>query len=282
MRTPDRTGSMRVSLRRGITPRYVLDLALEVVPDAAVLVNGDGEIVAVNDQAQSLFAYGAEELSGAYLELLVTEARRRQPGGGRLDLTPGEIPEPQGRRRDGSRFPLEIGFQTIPTENGAMTLATFRDITERQQIDKVKVDFIQNAAHELRTPLAAVAGLVSVLSQHRNSMSEDQLGDTLVALRAQGERARILVNNLLDLTQLQHGRLELALEDVAVRDAIESALIAHPPPPEVTIEFRMAEDATVRADPRRTTQVVVNLVTNAYRSEAKQVMVEGALMRKQV
>jgi PAS domain S-box-containing protein len=282
MRTHDRQGSIRVARRSGVTPRYVLDLALEVVPDAAVVVDEDGEIVGVNEQAQSLFAYPAEELLGEYLELLVIEAMSRRGVRLELDLTRADASEPLGRRRDGSQFPVEIGIQTIETENGALTLTTFRDISERRQIEDVKVDFIQNAAHELRTPLAAVAGLVAVLSQHRRSMSEDQLDDTLVALRRQGERARVLVNNLLDLTQLQHGRLDLALEEVAIRDVIESALEGHPPPPEVTIEFNMSGDATVRADPRRTVQVLVNLLTNAYRSGAKRVRVEGALMRQQV
>jgi PAS domain S-box-containing protein len=283
--TNDREGSIRVALRRGITPRYVLDLALEVMPDAAVVVDEDGEIVGVNDHAQRLFGYPAEELLGEYLELLVVEAGRRRGSSAILrhvDLTRSEMPEPLGRRRDGSQFPVEIGLQTIETENGAVTLATLRDITERRQIEKVKSDFIQNAAHELRTPLAAVAGLVSVLSQHRTSMSSDQLADTLGALARQGERARVLVNSLLDMTQLHHGRLDLTLEDVPVRAAIELALQAHPPPPDIQVEFQMAEDATVRADARRLTQVMVNLLTNAYRSGGSHIRVEGASMRKQV
>jgi PAS domain S-box-containing protein len=283
MRTSDREGSIRGSLRRGITPRYVLELALEIMSDAVVVLNQEGEIVGLNRHAEELFGYRAEELLGEYLELLVIDASRRHgPGGRELDLTRSRLPEPLGRKRDGSRFPIEIGFQTIETERGTMTLTTVRDITELRQIDKVKADFIQNAAHELRTPLAAVAGLVSVLSQHRGSMSDDQVDNTLIALQRQGERARGLVNNLLDLTQLQHGQLQLAIEDVAIRAALESVLEGHPAPPEIEIEFQMAEEAMVRVDARRLTQVIVNLLTNAYRSGAARVRVEGASMRKQV
>jgi PAS domain S-box-containing protein len=283
MKSHDREGSIRVALRREVTPRYVLDLALEVVPDAAIVVNEDGEMVAVNKLAEALFAYPATEMLGEYLELLIVESgRRRVRGGTQLDLTSDDVPEPLGRRRDGSQFPVEIGFRTIETENGPVTLTTFRDITERRQIEKVKADFIQNAAHELRTPLAAVSGLVSVLSQHRATMTQTQLDETLLALQRQGERARALVNNLLDLTQLQHGKLEMNLEEVVVGATIKLALESNPAPPYIEVAFDMTEEAKMRADSRRLAQVISNLLTNAYRSGAEHVRIETALMRKQV
>ncbi|MQB02415.1 MAG: hypothetical protein GEU78_19720, partial [Actinobacteria bacterium] len=132
------------------------------------------------------------------------------------------------------------------------------------------------------TPLAAVSGLISVLAQHSGSMTEEQLADTLTTLQRQGERARVLVDNLLELAQLQHGHLDISLEEVAVRAAIESALASHPAPPGMQIELHMTDDATVRADARRLTQVMVTLLTNAYGSGAERVRVEGALMQKQV
>ena len=274
---------MRVSLTRGVTPRYVLDLAVEVMPDAAVVTNDQGEIVHVIQHAQDMFGYPTAELMGEYIELLILDSGRRRPRGRRhLDLTQPALPEPVGRRRDGSRFPIEIGFQTIETENGALTLTTFRDITERRQIETVKTEFIQNAAHELRTPLAAVAGLVQVLTQHRRRMSDEQLEDTLGALQRQGERARVLVNNLLDLTQLEHGRLDLNIERTSLRSAIDPALESHPPPPNIDLEFHMPEEAWVMVDARRFVQVMENLLSNAYRSGATKVRVECASMRKQV
>lgn len=274
---------MRVALTRGVTPRYVLDLAVEVMPDAAVVTNDEGEIVHVNQHAQDMFGYPAQELLGEYIELLIIDSGRRRARGNRhLDLTKPAVPEPIGRRRDGSRFPIEIGFQTIETENGALTLTIFRDITERRQIETVKSEFIQNAAHELRTPLAAVAGLVQVLTQHRRRMSDQQLDETLLALQRQGERARVLVNNLLDLTQLEHGRLDLNIERVSLRSVIERALETHPAPPDIEVGFSMPEDATIFVDARRLGQVIENLLSNAYRSGATTVRVEGASMRKQV
>jgi PAS domain S-box-containing protein len=114
----------------------LLATLLAVMPDAAVVVNGDGAIVALNQQAESLFGYAASELTGRTVEILVPErlrhAHRHDRGhylktpraramGVGLDLV--------GRRKDGSEFPVDISLAPIRGANRPLIVAGVRDIS---------------------------------------------------------------------------------------------------------------------------------------------------------
>ena len=115
---------------------------LDAVPDAIVVVNPAGRILAVNRHALSLFKYDAEDLIAEPIETLIPEKlrgqhaalreqyaadpRRRAMGAG-LDL--------HGLRRDGSEFPAEISLSPIDTDDGRVIIAAIRDATERRRIE---------------------------------------------------------------------------------------------------------------------------------------------------
>ena len=120
---------------------------LEAAPDAMVCVDPDGRIVLVNAQAERLFGYPREELTGQPVEILVpdaikaahpalragyaTDPRPRQMGAG-LDLS--------GRRRDGTTFPAEIALSALDTDQGLLVSAAIRDVTEQRQDATISAD----------------------------------------------------------------------------------------------------------------------------------------------
>jgi PAS domain S-box-containing protein len=112
-------------------------MLLAVMPDAAVVVNGEGDIAAVNSHAELLFGYSASELAGRPIEVLIPErirhAHRRHRGayaaapraramGAGLDLA--------GRREDGSEFPVDISLAPISGADGPLIVAAIRDISQ--------------------------------------------------------------------------------------------------------------------------------------------------------
>ena len=116
---------------------------LESAPDPMVIVNGSGEIVAVNAQAENLFGYPREELLGKPVELLTPtrlhekhiETRTRysaspqtRPMGAGLELF--------GRRQDGSEFPVEVSLAPMQSDEGTLISSTVRDITERKRVEQ--------------------------------------------------------------------------------------------------------------------------------------------------
>jgi PAS domain S-box-containing protein len=111
---------------------------LEAAPDAMICADGSGRIVLANAQAERLFGYSKEELTGQPVEILVPEAVRAEHPAHRAEYVASPRPRPMGagmdlagRCKDGSTFPAEISLSAIHTDQGILITAAVRDITER-------------------------------------------------------------------------------------------------------------------------------------------------------
>lgn len=149
-------------------------------------------------------------------------------------------------------------------------------VMERCVLAEREHQFIANAAHEFRTPLTVLSGLASTLSTSRHTLSEQQLADCLDAMARNGERAQTLANNLLDLAQIERGTLGVEISSVGVADVVQSALGAVPKPDGKHVAVDL-EDAVLLTDPHRLEQVLVNLVSNAYRYGGEQIAIGSAV-----
>lgn len=116
---------------------------VEAIPDAVAAVNQKGIIVQVNSQTETLFGYTRDELIGQSVEMLVPERQRVQHHQHREDYHShpkvrrmGSGLDLNGRRRDGSEFPVEISLSPVSTGNGAIVLSVIRDITDRKRIEE--------------------------------------------------------------------------------------------------------------------------------------------------
>jgi PAS domain S-box-containing protein len=255
--------------------------------DAVIIGDArSGRVILVNEAACRLFGYTQGEAEALLIEDLVPEGLKeghrvglaRYAASGRGPLVDSGRPiELPARRKDGSEIQVELTL--TPLENvrltGRYAMAILRDVTERRRLETARAEFIANAAHELRTPLTALAGFASTLADQRHSMSEEQLDEFYETIRRAGQRVNRLIADLLDLSQLEHGSVVLDVEPVRLAGSVKRALEVAQPPADAAVDVSVPEELEALADPWRLDQILINLLTNAYRYGGRVIRVDG-------
>lgn len=211
---------------------------LEFAPDAIVLVDAQGRIRLINRQVERYFGYRRDELLGNAIEILVPERYRKVHVGYRdgyfahPQVRPmGSGLEPNGQRKDGSEFPIDASLGPVETRHGLMTVAIVRDITERrqaqaelkkrtaaleqahrelQELDSFKDDFLSVLSHELRTPLNFIQGFASILDDEIAGPLSPEQHAYLKKILMGSDRLLFQINNLVTMSQVLAGKLQLA------------------------------------------------------------------------
>ncbi len=150
--------------------------------------------------------------------------------------------------------------------------------------NRAKSDFLSNMSHELRTPLNAVIGFSEVLLERMFGDLNDKQEDYLRDVEAAGRHLLSLINDILDLSKIEAGRMELELDTFSLSQAIENALIlvrerAARRGIDVTVELDRTIDE-VCADERKIKQVLLNLLSNAikFTPEGGRIDIRGRLV----
>ena len=274
---------------------------LESAPDALLLINRAGAILFVNAQAESLFGYTRAELLGVSIEMLLPEQFRARHVEHRAGYCTSPRFRPMGScmglygvRKDGTELPVDISLSYQQTENGLVVLAAIRDVTERKDFEmklettvedrtrelravnaqlesasRHKSEFLAHMSHELRTPLNAILGFAELLrDQSYGPLSAKQ--DRYVGhIHSSGKHLLALINDLLDLSKVEAGKIELRPETFAFHEALTAALTEVRPQADakrLELELHLDENLlTITADPVRFTQIVLNLLSNAVK-----------------
>jgi protein-histidine pros-kinase len=260
---------------------------LEAAPDAIIITSSDGRIILVNHQAERLFGYDRDELTGHPIEILVPDrfrARHPQRRDGYFDS-----PQPRpmgagldlfGRRKDGTEFAAEISLSPIRTPEGVLGAAAVRDVTDRKrdyeeqnqrmaEANRLKSEFLANMSHELRTPLNAIIGFAALLHSGRaGALAPDHheyVGDILTSSR----HLLQLINDVLDLAKVESGRMDFRVEEVdlakivaEVKDTVRGLASER----RVKLVVSVHPSVTVaNIAPRAFKQVLYNYLSNAIK-----------------
>ena len=144
-----------------------------------------------------------------------------------------------------------------------------RDVTRLKEVERLKSEFVMAASHELRTPLTSLGMSVDLLLEHAARGLAEKDRDLLQAAHEEVHRMKALVNDLLDLSKIEAGRIELEFESVPVStlfDHVEAVFKSQMDMKEVSLTSELTGDTSgVRADANKITWVLTNLVSNALR-----------------
>jgi protein-histidine pros-kinase len=256
---------------------------LESAPDAMVIVDQQGRIVLVNSQAVHLFGWTSAELLGQPVETLVPlryrgdhhqhrlgfseRPKMRQMGAG-LDL--------YGLRKNGSEFPVEISLSPIETEEGLLVASAIRDASDRKRIEhtlqeasRLKSEFLAGMSHELRTPLNGILGFSELLADKRMGPLNQKQAEYIGYIHQCGKHLLQLINDVLDLSKVESGKMEVHADVFSIQEAIASVCAVVMPSARKK-HIQLVSDAAddlpqVTLDSQKVKQILFNLLSNAVK-----------------
>ncbi len=247
-----------------------------------------GRIVLWNDAAEGIFGYSALEAIGSPMEMLVPDSlkelhriglrRYAETGHGPL-VDSGEIVELPAIRKDGSKIFVELTLTPIEGEEvpGRFAVALVRDVTEKKRysddlaraneelhaVNQAMRDFVAVASHDLRSPITSILGFATTLSKRWGETLEKDKLDYLEIIERQARQLSRLVDDLLTISEVEGGAININKVETQVDDAIARGIefYSHA----ADIEVAIAPGLTVIADPDHVHRIIANLVGNATR-----------------
>jgi two-component system phosphate regulon sensor histidine kinase PhoR len=236
------------------------------LPDPAILLDQDGSIVSFNEKARDLFG-------GLKLDLHLSSAIRNPQVLDAVRDCSADRPVQTVAFTD--RVPVERHMSATvshvdvaPATRAPFVLLFLRDLTEQRRLDQLRSDFIANASHEIKTPLASLVGFIETL-QGAARHDEGARERFLAIMAKQAERMARLIDNLMSLSRVEmHAHLK-PQDPVVVADLVRQACEAlEPMAAEANIKVLVqssADGAVVQGDRDELIQVFINLLHNALK-----------------
>jgi PAS domain S-box-containing protein len=296
-----------VSLPHTERENRALRAILDTATDGVLVLDRSGRILSANQSAEALFGYEPAALAERSLsDLLAPESRgsaiehlnRLTHGTGASVLDAGY--EAIGRVQQGGLVPLYITMGRI--EGGEKLCALLRDATvwkrtaeelinARQAAEKASIaksEFLAKISHEIRTPLNAIIGFSEVMVDERfGPIGNERYREYLKDIHASGEHLISLLNDLIDLSKVEAGRVELTFVSVNLNDLIQQCVaIMQQQANRERVIIRTALSANlpqIIADMRSVRQIALNLLSNSikFTGAGGQVIVSTALTDEQ-
>ncbi len=256
--------------------QYFEDLVLNN-PVAIVTLDTNHNVVSCNPAFEELFGYTQVEAIGRNLdELISTEATRSEA----VEYTRQALDRPihgigRRRRKDDSLVDVEVlGVPVIVAGERVGLMGLYHDISEllearreAEAANSAKSQFLASMSHELRTPLNAIIGYSEMVQEEVEEMGQPALAADLTKIRTAGRHLLALINDILDLSKIEAGKMELFLETVDLGALLEEVVTTVRPLVEKNknrlVVQRPQQPGTMHADLTKVRQMLLNLLSNA-------------------
>jgi hypothetical protein len=257
--------------------RYFEELVLNS-PVAIVALDVSHNIVACNPAFEQLYGYTEAEVLGQNLDRLITTEQKRSEAVGFTQQALGNRPVKaisQRNRKDGSSVDVEVLAVPVTVDGERVgMMAMYHDISgllearrQAESANTAKSQFLAAMSHELRTPLNAIIGYSEMLQEEAADAGQAGFVPDLEKIHAAGKHLLTLINDVLDLSKIEAGKMELHPETFDVRGMLDAVVTTVQPLVARNgnrLELRGPDGlGTLHADLTRTRQVLLNLLSNA-------------------
>lgn len=251
-----------------------------------LLIDKAGYIRMVNNEACNLFGYSADEMIGMHSQLLLPETSLKKLTAFEAEyFNPGRTirlglnDDLQAVTKHGTIFDFELGVSSIVIDNQNHLIASVIDISDRKRAQMARSQFIANISHDLRTPLNAVLGYISML---QSAPLKGAYREQLKRLDHASNMLFSLVNDVLDWSKIEAGEIDLADEPFNLAhsfDALFSVMEGPAREKGLSLSFKNLSSLPnyVSGDATRFNQIIYNLVGNAIKfTENGKVVLEAS------
>jgi PAS domain S-box-containing protein len=261
---------------------------IDTAEDGIISIDRNGTVELFNAAAQRIFQYSDAEVVGQNVKMLMpltvsehhdSYIRRYLETNEPRVIGLGR--EVTGMRKDGSLFPMRLAIGEMKKDGDRLFVGVITDITSQKKIEldiiksreeavaanQAKSEFLANMSHEIRTPMNAIMGFSNLLGSLVKNKQEISYLD---AIQTAGKNLLTLINDILDLSKIEAGKMELQYSPVSLKMIfMEMEQIFGPKVSEKRLDFITTIDADIPdlllLDETRIRQVLLNLVGNAVK-----------------
>lgn len=267
-----------------------LQSILDNVYEGVITINAKGKIDSFNLAAEKIFGYEPSEVIGHNVKMLMPEPYHSEHDGylnnymqGGKAKVIGIGREVEGRRKDGSTFPLYLAVTGIESHDGSLFVGMVRDLTEEKRLANMKSEFVSTVSHELRTPLTSIRGSLSLIKSGTMGEVGEKITPLLNIALNNSERLILLINDILDMEKIESGKMNFELDNFDLNDLINKSLEGidgYAKEHEVSLHFeKCSKPVKIYVDSNRMQQVLTNLLSNAIKFSPKHDTVDINVIR---
>lgn len=253
------------------------------IGEGVLAIDKDKKIIHFNTAGEKMTGFLAEELFGRTVTETVGLFDKTKSPVAVIDspleevLTTGKPIVSRDyflKKRNGTFFPVYLSLAAIRNVEDEITgaILVFRDITAEIELEQMKQEIISLSTHELRAPITAIKGYLAMILDGDTGSISSQTKETLVGVMAVNQRLADLVNDLLNVSRIEQGRIKIMLQDVDLSMLITQTIREYQPQAyakNLKLTFDDKPIPRVKADPIRIREVLNNLLSNAIKYTLK-------------
>jgi PAS domain S-box-containing protein len=259
----------RLNINKILKEKHRTEAIIESIKSPIIVTDDDNKIIMLNKFAERVFDIKEKKVvNRRFLDAIKEEKvfNMIQESRNSIDEYKSFEDIQLGTNKDYYRITISPIWFTDTENLGAVTI--MQDITKFKELDELKTDFISNVSHEFRTPLTSICMAVGLLLEGKADINEDQ-NELLTIIKEDSEKLDNLVGELLDLSKMKSGKIEMEISDMDINDVISQVQKAF----KIQLEERnivLNIDTNgilrkVKGDMNKISWVIANLIGNALR-----------------